>query len=454
MTERKKSNFTGITANSLLDLVKRGLKTKGFLYVTIGNLINAALGGLFYLLCARALSVTGYGHISYYISLGIFVGSISVLGLFATISTFYPKEQKEELVTESALLTFLIGIGLSVVASIYVFFFPPAMSSINVFNFQISIQPLSSNGMEFVFMVPIILGTVFYTISWARALGRRDYRRFFVIFSSVRILEIVLVGVFYFFTAFTGYFLKDVENLLLVAYAAPLFMVSYDYFRELISARRMTFHFSEIRAKLTFTLHTWGMNLAQASRSVLDKIVVGLFFGLLFLGTYNLAFQFLLIFLVIPQSLLKYLLPEKSSGSVRREIEIIGILATVLITIVGILIAPYFINWLFPSFTDSIPATQVISLAVLPATIASIKSSVLLSEERSKIVLIGYVTALAVDILGIILLGQIFQAVGFAAAFLISQVVLAILLLVLPSEKFTRLINREKTAVQIERKKS
>ncbi|MGQ9723536.1 MAG: lipopolysaccharide biosynthesis protein [Candidatus Jordarchaeum sp.] len=241
---------------------------------------------------------------------------------------------------------------------------------------------------------------------------------------------------------------------MLVAYAAPLFMVSYDYFRELFRARRVSFYFREIRAKLIFTLHTWGMNLAQASRTVLDKIVIGLFFGLLFLGTYNLAFQFLMIFLVIPQSLLKYLLPEKSSGSTRREVELIGILAAVLITILGILLAPYFIQWLFPDFTESIPTTQVISLAVLPAAIASIKSSVLLSEERSKIVLVGYVAALVVDILGILLLGRIFQAIGFAAAFLISQVVLAVILVVLPSERLARLIKREKFAVRTEKMKS
>jgi O-antigen/teichoic acid export membrane protein len=455
MTERKKRNlFPGIGMNSLLDLVKKGLKTKGFLYVTFGNLINSALGGLFYLICARILDVTGYGYISYYVSVGIFVGSISVLGLFATISTFYPKEGKGDLIREATLLTFIFGIMLGLVATAYVFLFPAPIGATSIFNLQISMQPMFIGGIDFILVFPIVLGTVCFTITWARALGRREYKRFFVIVGSIRVIEIGLVAAFYLFTAFSSYFLKDIENLMLLAYAVPLFLVSYDYFKELISVRRVSFYFAEIRAKLTFTLHTWGMNLAQASRTVLDKIVIGLIFGLLFLGTYNLAFQFLLIFLVIPQSLLRYLLPEKSSGSTRREVEIIGVLAAVVITGFGILLAPYFINWLFPSFTESIPATQVISLAVLPATIASIKSSVLLSEERSKIVLVAYVSALVVDILGILFLGQAFQAVGFAAAFLISQVMAAILLLALPSKNFSRLIKRKEPAVREDRMKA
>ena len=91
MPERKRWNlFSEMNVESLLDLVKRGIRTKGFVYVTVGNLVNAALGGLFYLLCARILSVTSYGYISYYLALGFFVGSVSILGLSTTVTTFYP----------------------------------------------------------------------------------------------------------------------------------------------------------------------------------------------------------------------------------------------------------------------------------------------------------------------------------------------------------------------------
>jgi len=93
----------------------------------------------------------------------------------------------------------------------------------------------------------------------------------------------------------------------------------------------------------------------------------------------------------------------------------------------------------------------VISLAVVPASVANIRASALLSEERTKIVLVGYVSALAVDVLGILFLGPSFQAVGFAAAFMLSQVVLAIILVVSPSEWFANLINRRKSVVRTER---
>lgn len=451
MPERKRWNlFSEMNVESLLDLVKRGIRTKGFIYVTVGNLVNAALGGLFYLLCARILSVTSYGYISYYLALGFFVGSVSILGLSTTVTTFYPKEARDSLVREATLLTFLVGLATGFVASLYVFFFPAPAGSNTVYSFQTSLQWLVG-GVDFVFMLPLILGIVFYYMTLAVALGLRLYRRFAVIVSVVRVVQLGLVAFFYLFSAFSGYFLGDLEKLMLIAYLAPFFLVSLDYFRSLFSVDRASLRFAEVRAKLTFTLHTWGMNLAQASRTVLDKIIVGLFFGLMFLGTYNLAFQFLLIFLIVPQSLLSYLLPEKAGGSVRREVEVIGLVAAVVITVFGIFLAPYLIRWLFPHFTDSIPATQVISLAVVPASVANIRASALLSEERTKIVLAGYVSALAVDVLGILLLGSSFQAVGFAAAFMLSQVVLAIILVVLPSERFANLINRRKSAVRTEK---
>ncbi len=454
MAERKRRDlFSVLNANSLFTLIRQGLKVKGFIYVTVGNLINAVLGGLFYLIAARILSVTNYGYITYYLSLGFFMSSIAVLGLSATISTFYPKEGKDDLIRESVLLTFILGLIVGVLTVLYVFFFPAPVGSDTLYSLQFSMQALLGGNVDFLFVLPLVLGIVFYTVALAQALGRREYRKFAFITSSVRIVEIGLVVVFYFFCAFSGYFLKDIEKLMLVAYIVPFFLVSYDYFRYLFSVRRVSFHFAEIRSKLTFTLHTWGMGLAQASRTVLDKVVIGLFFGLLFLGTYNLAFQFLLIFLIVPQSLLSYLLPEKSAGSVRREVEIIGMLAAIAITVLGVFLAPYIINWLFPNFTGSVPTTQLISLAVIPATLANIKSSILLSAERSKIVLVGYISALVVDVLGILLLGQRFQALGFAAAFLISQIVLAAILWLSSSERFTRLINRRQHIVQEERKK-
>ncbi|MEM3526393.1 MAG: polysaccharide biosynthesis C-terminal domain-containing protein, partial [Candidatus Jordarchaeaceae archaeon] len=393
------------------------------------------------------------GYVSYYLSLGFFTSSFSILGLGSTISTFYPKEEKDALIRESALLTFLLATLVGIVTALIVFFFPAPAGSDVYSNLLVSLQLLFAGNPYFVsvipivlgdlqksmqmlvegrfdsaFMIPLVLGVVFFSMALAQALGRREYKKYAILNFLLRFLEIGLVVVFYFFGA------RDLEKLMLVAYTAPLFIVSYDYFKYLFSVNRETFRFSEVRAKIGFTLHTWGMSFAQASRSVLDKIIVGFFFGLLFLGTYNLAFQFLLILLIIPQSLLSYLLPEKAGGSSRREIEILGIIAAVATTVLGLLLAPYFIRWLFPSFSDSIPLTQWLSLAVIPASLASIKTSELLSKEQSKIALEGYAAALAVNIFGILLLGQIFQAVGFAWAFILSQLTLMSILWISPSK--------------------
>jgi len=61
-----------------------------------------------------------------------------------------------------------------------------------------------------------------------------------------------------------------------------------------------------------------------------------------------------------------------------------------------------------PASVANIRASALLSV---PASVANIRASALLSEERTKIVLAGYVSALAVDVLGILLLGPSFQAV-------------------------------------------
>ncbi|MHA1209657.1 MAG: hypothetical protein ACTSRF_10610, partial [Candidatus Freyarchaeota archaeon] len=106
-----RKRFVNVTDGvaGLLGLVRRGLRSKGFLYVTFGRMFNAALGGLFYFVAARILSVSGYGNISYNVAVGGFAATFAYLGLTATVPTFYPKEGREALIRQAALLTFILG---------------------------------------------------------------------------------------------------------------------------------------------------------------------------------------------------------------------------------------------------------------------------------------------------------------------------------------------------------
>lgn len=420
---RRKKFFKVIDGEvGLLGLVRMGLRSKGFLYVTFGQMFNAALGGFFFFVAARILSVSEYGNISYYVAIGGFAATFAFLGLTATIPTFYPKEGRETLIKQAALLTFILSL---VVAGGLVF-------------------------LGYWFAAPIVLGFVCLNMSMVEALGKRRYKRYAYIVFSARVLQLLLVGAFYLVSAFSGFFLGNLDELVLVAYSVPLFLAGYDYFKNFLGG--VWLRFDEIRSKLKFTLHTWTIALTSASRTQLDKILVGMLFGMAFLGNYNLAFQFLIVFMVIPGALFAYLLPEKSSGSARREVEVVGLAVAVVITVLGILFAPYVIRWLFPNFEGSIQATQVISLAVLPACLANIKSSELLSRERSGIVLVGGAAALIVHVAGIVIFGLWYQTVGFALAFLLSQVALAIVLYACSSEKVGSWLKRREHVSELESK--
>jgi len=384
----------------LLELIKRGLRVKGFVYVTVGNFVNAVSGFLFFFLAARIMGVESYGVLSYNVSVGFVGVALTVLGLQTAIVTFYPKEKNLEFVRQAATLSFLLDFAASmVVLAAVVFFDAPLLPAIL-----------------------IIFGGTAFSMYIGFTLGRQEYKRYAVIMTKMRVVQCALLVLFYLLVAFTGWFLIWLEEIVLLAYSIAYLAAGYGYFRIL----KFNFSFSEVYAKWRFCLPAAISNMLTAYIGSLDKVVIGALFGMYSLGNYHLAFQFLTALLIIPTSLFSFLLPEKSGGRVRREVEILGIVTAALITLAGIIAVPYLIKLVFPSFEESIHAIQVLSLAVVPASIAFINVSELYSREKAGLVMICYMAMFAVYMVGVISLGSWLQMMGFAASYVIGQVVLAL----------------------------
>jgi O-antigen/teichoic acid export membrane protein len=62
------------------------------------------------------------------------------------------------------------------------------------------------------------------------------------------------------------------------------------------------------------------------------------------------------------------------------------------------------------------------SLSIIPVTITTICTSRLLSEEKSKVVLIGGLLGLFVLVSGILILGSMYGTMGIAIAFVLTAI--------------------------------
>jgi len=119
------------------------------------------------------------------------------------------------------------------------------------------------------------------------------------------------------------------------------------------------------------------------------------------------------------------LLPERSGGIVPRKIEILGIALAIFLSTVVIILSPTIVPVIFPSFISSITLMQVMSLAVIPATIVSIRKAKLFSEEKPLSILLSNVASVTSVILGVIFLPMWIGNLGLAIAIVVSQMVMA-----------------------------
>ena len=134
--------------------------------------------------------------------------------------------------------------------------------------------------------------------------------------------------------------------------------------------------------------------------------------------------------MVIPNIVIRYLLPEDSRGIPNPKLKKLLVIISILISIFGVLIAPHVISFVLPQYIDAIEFIQIMSFGVLPATLSLILQTKLLGTEKSKHVLIGRWISAITMITGIFLLGITYGAVGLALTFVLSSTLFAIYLVV------------------------
>jgi O-antigen/teichoic acid export membrane protein len=365
--------------------LKRLLKEDfGLIYTTLGGVGSTFLGAFFWFILASLISVDNYGLANYYIAIASIFAGMATIGLNITVTTYLAKGERK-LLYEANSLTLVSGIASALVLSIFQW----------------------ASGL-------LAAAMIFFNMTTAEILGRKTYKEFAFVTIGQRVAQITLGLVLYFQIGVIG---------IVIGYFLGSFLFSYKY---LVSIKNFSFNITNLREKRNFALHSYGYSLiGQTLTNYLDKVLIGALFGYFALGLYQLGFQFFMFLSLIPGSLQQYLLPEESSGNSKHEIKILGLMLSVVASLAIFALCPYLIANFFPTFTDAIPLVSLMSLSVIPSTIAAILTASFLGNGKSKQVFTAGVIYLASLITCLTIMGLTIGILGLAIAVITAKAIQA-----------------------------
>jgi O-antigen/teichoic acid export membrane protein len=349
---------------------------KGLVFITGGNLGGALITGAFWLLLATIQNPEEYGQTNYIISVSSLASAAALLGLNTTLTSFLSKGDNHVLiqVNQIALLSaiaiaLLTGVMLGSLAGIFV------------------------------------VTMTFWMMSSYSLLGKKRYKEYSIVNIGARSLQLVLSFLLYFMLGIPG---------ITIAFIVGFSLLSYRYF---YSLPKFNFRLREIgRHKLNFSLHAYAFNMSTAFLMYFDKLIILPLFGYTTVGYYQISLQFLLFIGMVPISFYQYLISEDSTRKNKSKVTIIGLGLSIFLAIVFFVLSPWIIQTLFPKFIESVDATRIMSIGIIPMTIAWTTNSALFNMGKSRFVALGSAIYLSTQIILIYLLGNAFGVNGLAAA--------------------------------------
>ena len=359
-------------------------KIKDIAAVSSGDIFGSAMSAIFWFYLASQIDPSSYGEIFWFLGIA---GIFSTIALFGTVNTLTVYAAKK--IQIQSTLNF-ISLSASVILSLIVIVLFPSFYTIDV-------------GI-------ILIAYVINTLAIGDLLGRKQYTSY----SKYTLVQKGLtLGLGFLFYHLFGY-----EAIILALACSYMFYIKriYSIFRE------MKIDFGLIKQRIGFITNnylTFILTGAVGGGQV-DKIIVAPLLGFAILGNYSLALQVINIMMIFPSIFYKYLLPQESSGVKNKKPKIIVIIFSISISVLGIFIAPTLIENFFPKFIEAVDAIKIMSLVVIPVSIALILEAEFLGNERSKIVIIGAGISLVFLTIGMIVLGSWFGIIGVAWSLVIA----------------------------------
>ena len=353
---------------------------KDLMSIGTANLFGSGISAIFWFSLASLINPEEYGQIHYFLAIAGMAQLLSLISTTNALQVYVAKNIK----IHSTL--FFISIIAGIVSSLVVFlFFSRTDTSL------------------------LVLGYIIFELSNGFLLGKKLFSNYAKFFLTQKILTVIFgLGL---------YFTFGVDGIIfgLVLSYVPYIWILVNEFRN------TRIDFSLLKPRKGFLINNYGINISSAVGGQMDKLIIAPILGLELLGNYSLAMQFLVILLLLPTTVFKYLLTQDSSGKNTKNLKKNTIFASIGLAVFGIVVLPMIIPILFPNYIDTVIAIQIISVAIIPSTIGIFYDSKLLSIEKSKFLVIGKGIGLFTMISGFVILGPIYGIIGLAVTLVISS---------------------------------
>jgi len=361
---------------------------KDISFLSIAFIVPSIIGAIFWFYVASLVGVEDYGEITYYLTIAGISSGVTMLGTQNSLTVYAAKG--ERLLPIISLITFPI----SAIGAIIVFFM--------FFNLGASIQ---------------VFSYVIFSLVTAEFLGRKLFKSYMKI-TIIQKLLMVILSIFL-------YFLLGSDGIIIgISFSFIPFIILY--YKEFKNTK---IDFKVLKDKKEFMINNYLLSFTRMFAGSIDKIIIVPIFGFTVLGNYALGMQFYVIMLIIPNIIYQYILPQDATGNPSIVLKKLTVFVSIVLTVLGIVLAPIIIELMFPEFLDAVIIIQIISLGVIPGTINFMYISKFLGNLQNKIVLISSGIFLVTIISGIIFLGELFDVHGIAVSFVLAGIAESIFLI-------------------------
>lgn len=367
-------------------------KIKDLGKISVGDTVGSGLGAIFWFYLASQIEPEQYGEIQWIIGIASAISYIALFGSQNTIIVFAAKNLKIQ-----STLYFISLISCLVLSTSVVIFFP------SFYQIDVGI---------------ILFAYVINTLAIGDLLGRKLYSTYSKYVILQKCLTVIL-GISFFHV---------------FGYESIIFALGFSYLfylkRIIKNFQEMKIDFSLLKPRLGFIVNNYFLFLSAGFHGQMDKILVAPILGFVVLGNFSLGMQFIAVMSIFSGMIFKYLLAQDASNVENNRLKFYSVICSMIISLLGIVFLPMIIEVLFPKYIIVINAIQIMSIHIIPYSIAVIFESKLLGALKTKYVLVGRLTGLGVMIIGMITLGSIFDIVGIAISLILYSITLCIIFMI------------------------